>query len=243
MDGANLNALVGCAAPGRFGADVSHLNLHKTFSTPHGGGGPGSGPVGVTAALAQYLPNPRVIIEGDNYLHVNENPNPVGAIHSFYGNFAIYLRALVYIERLGAEGLRRVSAVANLNANYLAKALCDTFPIPYGQRCMHEFVASGDPFRKFGVRTLDIAKRLLDFGFHAPTVYFPLVVSEALMIEPTETESKDTLDRFIAVMQQIAREAAEQPELLKKAPRNCPVERLDELTANRKPVLTEPSDS
>lgn len=243
LDGANMNALLGWARPGDMGFDIMHLNLHKTFSTPHGGGGPGSGPVGVTEHLAPYLPNPRITCEGGFYRLAQENPDPVGAIHSFYGNFGIYLRALVYIERLGAEGLRRVSTVANLNANYLAKALCDTFPIPYGQRCMHEFVASGDPFRKFGIRTLDIAKRLLDFGFHAPTVYFPLVVSEALMIEPTETESKDTLDRFVAVMKQIAREAAEQPELLKKAPQNCPVERLDELTANRRPVLTEPFDS
>ncbi len=242
LDGANMNALLGWARPGDMGFDIMHLNLHKTFSTPHGGGGPGSGPVGVTEHLARYLPNPRVTCEGGFYRLEQENPNPVGAIHSFYGNFGIYLRALVYIERLGAEGLRRVSTVANLNANYLAKALCDTFPIPYGQRCMHEFVASGDPFRKYGIRTLDIAKRLLDFGFHAPTVYFPLVVSEALMIEPTETESKDTLDRFVAVMKQIAREAMEQPELLKKAPQNCPVERLDELTANRRPVLTEPFD-
>jgi glycine dehydrogenase subunit 2 len=243
LDGANMNALLGWARPGDMGFDIMHLNLHKTFSTPHGGGGPGSGPVGVTAELAQYLPNPRVTSEGGSFRLERANPDPVGAIHSFYGNFAIYLRALVYIERLGAEGLRRVSAVANLNANYLARALFDTFPIPYGRKCMHEFVASGDPFRKHGIRTLDIAKRLLDFGFHAPTVYFPLVVSEALMIEPTETESKDTLDRFVAVMKQIAREAAEQPELLKKAPQNCPVERLDELTANRRPVLTEPFDS
>jgi len=243
LDGANMNALLGWARPGDMGFDIMHLNLHKTFSTPHGGGGPGSGPVGVAEHLAPYLPNPQVVCEAGQYRFVDENAEPVGAIHSFYGNFAIYLRALVYIERLGAEGLRRVGTVANLNANYLAQALGDTFPIPYGRRCMHEFVASGDPFRKFGIRTLDIAKRLLDFGFHAPTVYFPLVVSEALMIEPTETESKETLDRFIAVMKQIAREAAEQPELLRKAPHNCPVERLDELTANRRPVLSEPFDT
>ncbi|MFH1755316.1 MAG: aminomethyl-transferring glycine dehydrogenase subunit GcvPB, partial [Candidatus Latescibacterota bacterium] len=243
LDGANMNALLGWTRPGDMGFDIMHLNLHKTFSTPHGGGGPGSGPVCVSAELAKYLPNPRVIYDGESYHLSLQNANPVGAIHSFYGNFAIYLRALVYIERLGAEGLRRVGAIANLNANYVAKALSDTFPIPYGERCMHEFVASGDPFKKHGIRTLDIAKRLLDFGFHAPTVYFPLVVSEALMIEPTETESKNTLDRFIAVMKQIAREALEQPELLKKAPHNCPVERLDELTANKRPVLTEPIDS
>jgi len=240
LDGANMNAILGWTRPGDLGFDILHLNLHKTFSTPHGGGGPGSGPVGVSAALAGYLPNPRVQ-EQDGVLSLSyDNPNAIGAIHSFYGNFAIYLRALVYIERLGAEGLRRVSAIANLNANYLAKALADTFPIPFGSRCMHEFVASGDPFKKYGIRTLDIAKRLLDFGFHAPTVYFPLVVSEALMIEPTETESKETLDRFVAVMKQIAREAAEQPELLIEAPHHSPVGRLDETAANRRPVLTEP---
>jgi glycine dehydrogenase subunit 2 len=239
MDGANLNAILGRARPGDMGFDILHLNLHKTFSTPHGGGGPGSGPVGVTEKLADYLPNPRVR-EVDGALSLRyDTPRTIGAIHSFYGNFAIYLRALVYIERLGAEGLRRVSATANLNANYLAGALADTFPIPFGRRCLHEFVASGDPFKQYGVRTLDIAKRLLDFGFHAPTVYFPLVVSEALMIEPTETESKETLDRFVAVMKQIAREAAEQPELLTSAPRRCPVGRLDETSANRRPVLTE----
>ena len=241
LDGANFNAILGRARPGDMGFDILHLNLHKTFSTPHGGGGPGSGPVGVTEKLSGYLPNPRVR-EENGILHLRyDNPRAIGAIHSFYGNFAIYLRALVYIERLGAEGLRRVSATANLNANYLAQALAGTFPIPFGRRCLHEFVASGDPFKQYGVRTLDIAKRLLDFGFHAPTVYFPLVVSEALMIEPTETESKETLDRFVAVMKQIAREAAEQPELLTTAPRHCPVGRLDETTANRRPVLTEPA--
>ncbi len=239
LDGANLNALLGWVRPGDLGFDILHLNLHKTFSTPHGGGGPGSGPVGVKSTLEPYLPNPRVKLEGGSYSLSYENPRAVGAIHSFYGNFAIYLRALVYIERLGAEGLRRVSTAANLNANYLAKALSETFPIPFGSRCMHEFVASGEPMKKHGIRTLDVAKRLLDFGFHAPTVYFPLVVSEALMIEPTETESKETLDRFIAVMKQIAREAVEQPELLKEAPTQCPVGRLDEITANRQPVLTE----
>ncbi|NIO00915.1 MAG: aminotransferase class V-fold PLP-dependent enzyme [Candidatus Latescibacteria bacterium] len=240
LDGANLNAILGHARPGDMGFDMMHLNLHKTFSTPHGGGGPGSGPLCVKAALERYLPNPRVTFEDGNYRFSYDNTDAVGAIHSFYGNFAVYLRALVYIERLGAEGLRRVSAVANLNANYLAKALADTFPIPYGERCMHEFVASGESYKKHGIRTLDIAKRLLDFGFHAPTIYFPLVVSEALMIEPTETESKETLDRFIAVMKQIAREAVEQPELLREAPHECPVGRLDEITANRRPVLAEP---
>ena len=238
MDGANLNALLGRARPGDLGFDMMHINLHKTFSTPHGGGGPGAGPLGVKESLTPYLPGPRVRKEGDRFQFDHDNHSAVGAIHSFYGNFGVYLRALTYIERHGAEGLRRISATANLNANYVAKALSGLYPIPYGERCMHEFVASGEPFKKHGVKTLDIAKRLLDFGIHAPTIYFPLVVSEALMIEPTETESKETLDEFIAVMKQIAKEAVQTPELLKEAPRNTPVRRLDEATANRKPVLS-----
>lgn len=240
MDGANMNALLGRAMPGAMGFDMMHLNLHKTFSTPHGGGGPGSGPLGVKNFLAKYLPNPRVEKDGDRFRLTVSNKDRVGAIHSFYGNFGIYLRALTYIVRHGADGLKRVSATANLNANYLAEMLADLYPIPYGKRCMHEFVASGEPYKKSGIRTLDIAKRLLDFGFHAPTVYFPLIVPEALMIEPTETESKETLDQFVDVMTRIAREAREQPELLKSAPRNTPVRRLDEATANRKPVLAVP---
>jgi glycine dehydrogenase subunit 2 len=242
MDGANMNALLGRTRPGDMGFDIIHLNLHKTFSTPHGGGGPGSGPVGVRENLARYLPGPRVQKDGETFRFAREGTGDVGAIHSFYGNFGIYLRALSYIVRHGAAGLKRISGAANLNANYLAEALSDLYPIPYGKRCMHEFVASGDPYKKHGVRTLDIAKRLLDFGYHAPTVYFPLIVHEALMIEPTETESKDTLDEFIAVMKRIAKEARENPELLTSAPRNTPVRRLDEVTANRKPVLTVPPD-
>jgi glycine dehydrogenase subunit 2 len=238
MDGANLNALLGRARPGDMGFDIMHVNLHKTFSTPHGGGGPGSGPVGVKRALAGLLPVPRVRREGDRFTVERDNPSSVGEIHSFYGNFAIYLRALVYITRCGAEGLKRVSDAAILNANYLAGALAGVYPVPYGTRCMHEFVASGEALKKHGVRTLDVAKRLLDFGFHAPTVYFPLIVPEALMIEPTETESKETLDRFVEVMQQIAREAEENPDLLKTAPHETPVRRLDETMANRHPVLT-----
>jgi glycine dehydrogenase subunit 2 len=192
----------------------------------------------VAETLAPFLPGPRVQRDGTGFAFDRENPSSVGAIHSFYGNFGIYLRALVYITRHGAEGLRRVSGAANLNANYLAKKLSDVYPIPHGPRCMHEFVASGERFKSHGVRTLDIAKRLLDFGFHAPTVYFPLIVPEALMIEPTETESKETLDRFVAIMKQIACEAEENPELLTTAPHNTPVRRLDEVTANRHPVLT-----
>lgn len=240
MDGANLNALLGRARPGDFGFDIMHVNLHKTFSTPHGGGGPGAGPVGVKAHLVPYLPGPRVVADGERYHLRTGSSTSVGAIHSYYGNFAVYLRALVYIVRHGAEGLRRVSATANLNANYLASRLSELYPIPYGSRCMHEFVASGEPYKKHGVRTIDIAKRLLDFGFHAPTIYFPLIVKEALMIEPTETESKETLDEFVGVLERIAREAAEDPESLKSAPRRTPVRRLDEVAANRKPVLTAP---
>jgi len=243
MDGANMNALLGRTRPGDMGFDIMHLNLHKTFSTPHGGGGPGSGPVGVRKELARYLPGPKVEREGDAFRFARQDAGGVGAIHSFYGNFGIYLRALSYIVRHGAEGLRRISGAANLNANYLAEALSDLYPIPYGKRCMHEFVASGDPYKKYGIRTLDIAKRLLDFGYHAPTVYFPLIVHEALMIEPTETESKDTLDEFVAVMKRIAKEARETPELLTSAPSNTPVRRLDEVTANRKPVLAVPPDN
>jgi glycine dehydrogenase subunit 2 len=243
MDGANLNALLGRVRPGDLGFDIMHSNLHKTFSTPHGGGGPGSGPVGVKAALANYLPGPRVVKRGDHFSFEHDTPDSVGAIHSFYGNFGVYLRALCYITLHGAEGLNRVSATANLNANYVAKGLSDLYPIPYDRHCMHEFVATGEPYKKHGVRTLDIAKRLLDFGFHAPTVYFPLVVHEALMIEPTETESKETLDAFIAAMRQIAREAVETPNVLKEAPRNTPVRRLDEVTANREPRLTAPLES
>jgi len=242
MDGANLNAMMGYVRPGDMGFDVLHLNLHKTFSTPHGGGGPGSGPVAVKSLLEPFLPAPRVR-SLDNGLGLDyDYPKSVGAMHSYYGNFAIYLRALVYITRLGAPGLKRACATANLNANYLAKALSGLYPLTYGERCMHEFVATGEPYKQYGVRTLDIAKRLLDFGFYAPTVYFPLVVPEALMIEPTETERKDTLDRFIAALTHIAREAAENPDTLKQAPHNTPVRRVDETRANRQPVLTEPEN-
>lgn len=242
IDGANLNALLGRARPGDMGFDIMHINLHKTFSTPHGGGGPGAGPVAVKSHLAHLLPSPRVEAVGDGYQLVEQEAAGTGSIHSFYGNFAICLRALAYIERVGGDGLRRISGIANLNANYLAKAIAGLFPVPYGTRCMHEFVASGSDIKQYGVKTLDIAKRLLDFGIHAPTVYFPLVVPEALMIEPTETESKETLDRFVSIMNQIVAEAKENPELLTGAPRSCPVRRLDEVTANRQPVVIAPLD-
>jgi glycine dehydrogenase subunit 2 len=242
LDGANLNAVMGRCRPGDLGFDVMHFNLHKTFSTPHGGGGPGSGPVGVKSILEPYLPVPRVARKDGRYTLDHDRPSTVGQLHSFYGNFGIYLRALVYITSLGADGLRRASGAAVLNANYLAALLADDYPIPYGRRCMHEFVATGDPYKKYGVRTLDIAKRLLDFGFYAPTVYFPLVVSEALMVEPTDTEGRETLDRFAEAMIQIAREAVETPEVLKEAPHDTPVRRLDETAANRKPVVTVPRE-
>jgi len=240
MDGANMNALMGQARPGDFGFDVMHYNLHKTFSTPHGGGGPGAGPVAVKSHLEPYLPTPRVVEEDGVYSLDYNLPKSVGALHSFYGNFGICLRALAYITRLGADGIRRASATANLNANYLARALSAFYPIPYGERCMHEFVATGEPYKAHGVKTLDIAKRLLDFGFYAPTIYFPLVVPEALMIEPTETEGRESLDRFVEVLKQIAKEAVETPEVLREAPTRTPVRRLDETAANRHPVVTAP---
>ena len=240
LDGANMNALMGHACPGDFGFDMMHFNLHKTFSTPHGGGGPGAGPVAVKSHLTPYLPTPRVVEEDGRYRLDHNVPKSVGALHSFFGNFAICLRALVYITRLGSDGIHRASSTANLNANYLARKLSPHFPIPYGERCMHEFVATGEPYKAHGIKTLDVAKRLLDFGFYAPTIYFPLVVKEALMVEPTETESRETLDRFADAMARIAREAVESPEVLTAAPTTTPVRRLDETSANRNPVVTAP---
>ena len=243
MDGANMNALMGQARPGDFGFDMMHYNLHKTFSTPHGGGGPGSGPVAVRSHLEPFLPTPRVVEREGAFALDYNRPRSIGALHSFFGNFGIYLRAYTYITRLGADGIRRASSTAILNANYLAHRVAPAYPIPYGERCMHEFVATGEPLKKHGVRTLDVAKRLLDFGFYAPTVYFPLTVPEALMVEPTETESMETLDRFADTMLRIAKEAAESPSTLTSAPTRTPVRRLDETTANRNPVVTVPMDS
>jgi glycine dehydrogenase subunit 2 len=242
MDGANMNALMGQARPGDFGFDMMHFNLHKTFSTPHGGGGPGSGPVAVRAHLEPFLPTPRVLEKDGKYRLDYQRPKSVGALHSFFGNFGIYLRAYTYITRLGADGIRRASSTAILNANYLAKRVAPAYPVPYGERCMHEFVATGEPLKKHGVKTLDVAKRLLDFGFYAPTIYFPLVVPEALMVEPTETEGRETLDRFADAMLQIAREAVETPDVLLSAPTKTPVRRVDEASANRTPVITVPMD-
>ena len=219
------------------GFDVVHLNLHKTFSTPHGGGGPGAGPVGVKKGLEPFLPKPVVRRNGERFFLDDDRPQSIGKVKAFYGNFAVLVRAYAYIRTMGAEGLRRVAEHAVLNANYVKKQLEPYFDMPYPDPCMHEFVLSGRRQKKMGVKTMDMAKRLLDFGIHPPTVYFPLIVEEGMMIEPTETESKETLDRFVEVMKQIAREAEEQPELLHEAPHHTPVRRLDEVRAARQPVL------
>ncbi|MDF3040289.1 MAG: hypothetical protein K0Q71_2995 [Thermomicrobiales bacterium] len=236
-DGANFNAILGIARPGDLGIDVMHFNLHKTFSTPHGGGGPGSGPVGVRADLAKYLPGPRVrrVDEDGNERYALFQPEEsIGRVHAFHGNFGMFVRAYTYIRMHGAAGLRQVSEDAVLNANYIRESLRDLYDLPFGDRtCMHETVFAATRQKAQGVRALDIAKRILDFGIHPPTVYFPLVVPEALMIEPTETESKESLDHFIAVMRQIAQEAAETPEVVQNAPHTTEYKRLDEVAANR----------
>ena len=237
MDGANLNALVGQVRPGDLGFDVMHINLHKTFSTPHGGGGPGAGPVAVQSHLEPFLPVP-VVVERDGMLRLEvRRERSVGRVHSFHGNFGILLRGLVYLSTLGPPGLTEVSRTAILNANYLMRRLARSYELPHREHCMHEFVLSGRGLRKHGIKTLDVAKRLLDFGVHAPTVYFPLIVDEALMIEPTETETLDRLDHFAAAMERIAQEAAENPKLLLDAPHTTPVSRLDEGRAARELVL------
>ncbi len=240
MDGANLNAILGRARPGDFGVDVFHFNLHKTFTTPHGGGGPGAGPVGVKKILAPYLPVPSVLKDGDRYRLDFDRPQTIGRMRAFFGNVGILVRAYTYILSLGPVGLRRVSENAVLNANYLRSRLRDAFPIPHDRLCMHEFVLSGLKAKgKDGHRphTIDLAKRLLDYGFHSPTIYFPLIVHEAIMIEPTETESRETLDAFADAMLAIAREAVETPEKLLEAPHTLPIRRPDEVRAARQPVL------
>ncbi len=236
-DGANANAILGYSRPGDMGFDVVHLNLHKTFTTPHGGGGPGAGPVGVKKILEPFLPTPMVIKEGNQYKFDYNIPASIGRVKGYYGNFGILVRAYTYILTMGGEGLKRVSEYAVLNANYMMRKLSPYYDLPIDQVCKHEFVLSGRRQKKQGVRTLDIAKRLLDFGYHPPTIYFPLIVEECLMIEPTETESKETLDEFIAVMIQIAKEVEENPEIVQEAPHNTIVGRLDEVTAARKPIL------
>jgi glycine dehydrogenase subunit 2 len=238
MDGANLNALMGVTRPGDMGYDIVHFNLHKTFSTPHGGGGPGAGPVAVRAHLAEYLPVPKVVRrEGAEYEFALDwdRPASIGKIHGFYGNFGVLVRAYTYIRMLGREGIRATAEAAVLNNAYLSVLLedDDTYALPYG-RGMHESVFSPVAMKKrTGVKTMDIAKRLLDYGFHAPTIYFPLNVAEALMIEPTETETKDELERFAAALQSIAQEAEDDPEMVRSAPHDTPLRRLDEGRAGR----------
>ena len=236
-DGANLNAIMDKVRPGDMGFDAVHLNLHKTFTGPHGGGGPGSGPVGVKKELASYLPKPMVIKDGDTFKYDNDIENSIGRVKPFYGNFGIYLRAYTYIRTMGAKGLKEVSEAAVLNANYIKARLKDRYEIPYEQYCKHEFVLSGSKQKEYGVRTLDMAKRLLDFGVHPPTIYFPLNVEEGMMIEPTETESKETLDYFIDAMLQIADEVESNPDNVLEAPHTTIIDRLDETTAARKPIL------
>ncbi|NLX70695.1 MAG: aminomethyl-transferring glycine dehydrogenase subunit GcvPB [Clostridiales bacterium] len=236
-DGANMNAILGIARPGDMGFDVVHLNLHKTFSTPHGGGGPGSGPVGVKKELVQFLPVPMVEFKDGEYYLDYDRPCSIGMIKSFYGNFSVAVKAYAYIMSMGAEGLKEVAETAVLNANYIMQRLKEYYLLPYDRTCMHEFVISAQKQKEKGISAMDIAKRLMDFGFHPPTVYFPLIVKEAMMIEPTETESRDTLDAFVGALIQIAKEAQTEPDKLKQAPHVTPVKRLDEAGAARNPVL------
>lgn len=237
-DGANSNAIMGITRPGDMGFDVVHLNLHKTMSTPHGGGGPGAGPVGVKQKLIPFLPKPVVCRKEDgSYYWDTDRLNSIGRVKSFYGNFGILVRAYTYIRSYGPEGLKRVSECAVLNANYMMHRLAPYFDVPYPGLCKHEFVLSGKRLKEFGVRTFDVAKRLLDFGYHPPTIYFPLNVEECIMIEPTETESKETLDAFINTMIQIVQEAETDPQLVINAPYTTVIKRLDEATAARKPIL------
>lgn len=236
-DGANMNPLLGVVRPGDMGFDILHLNLHKTFSTPHGGGGPGAGPVGVAAHLAEYLPNPKVIRQADGTYTVTGNETAAGRISGFMGNFGVLMRAYAYILRLGRQNVRMAGPLATLNANYIKEELKDCYKLPIDTCCKHEFVFDGLADQSTGITTLDVAKRLLDYGFHAPTIYFPLLFHQAIMIEPTETESKETLDGFISIMRHIAQEAIEHPEELRTAPHLTPVRRLDETTAAKQPVL------
>ena len=241
-DGANLNPMLGKCRPGDIGFDVMHINLHKTFSTPHGGGGPGSGPIGVREGLEQFLPNPRVTCEFDEDgmvdYKIEMGEESLGCISGFLGNFGVMMRALAYIVTLGSDNLKWVGPLATLNANYIKESLKDCYELPIEGVCKHEFVFDGLKDKSSGVTTLDVAKRLLDYGYHAPTIYFPLLFHQALMIEPTESESKETLDGFIAVMRKIAQEAAENPELVKTAPHSTPVQRLDDTKAALKQIVT-----
>ncbi|HEV2711505.1 MAG TPA: aminomethyl-transferring glycine dehydrogenase subunit GcvPB, partial [Gaiellaceae bacterium] len=236
-DGANLNAVCGISRPGDMGFDIVHINLHKTFSQPHGGGGPGGGPIAVRKELEPYLPVPAVVRDGDRYRLDYDRPKSIGKVRAFTGPFGVFVRSYAFILAWGRE-LRTMSEDAVLNANYLLARLKDAYELPFDRLCMHEFVLSARPLkRQYGITALDVAKRLMDYGFHPPTIYFPLVVPEALMIEPTETETKETLDAFADAMLAIAREAAEQPELLKDAPHDRPVGRLDEVKAAKRAVV------
>jgi glycine dehydrogenase subunit 2 len=236
-DGANLNAVCGISRPGDMGFDIVHFNLHKTFSQPHGGGGPGGGPISVRDRLEPFLPVPAVVQDGDRYRFDYDRPKSIGKVRGFYGPFGVFVRSYAYIRAYG-PGLREMSEAAVLNANYLLARLKDAYELPFDRLCMHEFVLSARGLkREHGISALDVAKRLMDYDFHPPTVYFPLIVPEALMIEPTETETKETLDEFADAMLEIARDAAERPELLKEAPHNRPVRRVDEVKAARRAVV------
>jgi glycine dehydrogenase subunit 2 len=236
-DGANLNAIMSKVRPGDMGFDAVHLNLHKTFTGPHGGGGPGSGPIGVKADLAKFLPKPVLVKKDDVYTFEYDRPESIGRVKPFYGNFGINVRAYTYIRSMGPDGLKSISENAVLNANYMMRRLEPYFDLPYNRHCKHEFVLSGRRQKKLGVRTLDMAKRLLDFGYHPPTIYFPLNVEEGMMIEPTETESKETLDAFCDALIAIAKEVEENPEIVQNAPHTTVINRLDETKAARQPIL------
>jgi glycine dehydrogenase subunit 2 len=259
-DGANLNAIMGIARPGDMGFDIVHFNLHKTFTQPHGGGGPGAGPIAVSDQIEPFLPRPVIVRQDPTVGDTNgrsddatatftldyDRPRSIGRLRGFQGNYGCFVRAYAYVLSLGADGLREASEVAVLNANYLLARLrrngvADLLPLAYGRLCMHEFVLSGAPMkRELGIRTLDLAKRLLDYGFHPPTIYFPLLVDEALLVEPTETETKETLDEFADVIAEIIREAREDPQIARQAPYTTPVRRLDEVGAARRPVIRQP---
>lgn len=236
-DGANLNPLLGKCRPGDMGFDIMHINLHKTFSTPHGGGGPGDGPVGVAKNLVEYLPNPQVRKAEDGTFYLHRSEDSLGRVSGFVGNFGVLMRAYTYILTLGKEYIKYVGPLATLNANYIKESLKDCYYLPIEGVCKHEFVFDGLLDKSTGVTTLDVAKRLLDYGYHAPTIYFPLLFHQSIMIEPTETESLETLDEFIAITRKVAKEAIECPDEVKSAPHNTPVRRLDETTAAKHPIL------
>lgn len=236
-DGANFNPLLGKVRPGDMGFDIMHINLHKTFSTPHGGGGPGSGPVGVAKHLVQFLPNPHVKKDADGKFYVENGDESLGRVSTFFGNFGVMMKAYAYILSLGKNGIKNVGPMATLNANYIKESLKDDYLLPIEGACKHEFVFDGLKDKSTGVTTLNVAKRLLDYGFHAPTIYFPLLFHESMMIEPTESESKETLDEFIDVMHKVAKEAAETPDVVKEAPITTIVRKLDETTAAKNPIL------